>query len=260
MNRRDFLRGIGCVVVAAGAAGCSDLGSGTPTASGSNTPAETPTRTTTTAKTPEPTDTPTPQQAATTAETDTPESTTTAMPTAETSPIIIGKSTWETEGESVRLLLSNTSEARSGRVSGIVNWYDADDNYLGRDSVSLSSIPPGYMWAVIVNANTAFEPTQFDAFVSATPRAPQAPNDMSVRTANFNPHVPAITGVVENSRQQATSVQVLGQVYNNKWVSHEGIASEGSVPPKTDWRYFIRLNSVSELTELGTTPQVFLSG
>jgi hypothetical protein len=156
------------------------------------------------------------------------------------------------------LVLVNDGDVPSGTVTATVLWFDEAGNYLGNDSRSLVTLPPGNTWAVEVVARTQFDVADFEVYTGYTPALPAPPANMSVQSTSLVTDRPAITGLVENTREERSSAQVIGQVYDSGWVTYEGTLTRNLIPAQTDWRFAIPLADVSRQFELGSRARVFL--
>ncbi|TKR27915.1 FxLYD domain-containing protein [Natronomonas salsuginis] len=149
---------------------------------------------------------------------------------------------WIIDGKISQFLLSNVGEAPAGRVTLVVQWFDANGNYIGSDQASLPVLPPQTAWLIEIESSVPFETDSFDGYVEFDPQYEM--DDLPVESLDIDQSVPGVTGIAPLDRDSETAIQATVLTFNSGWVTHAGQITENHIPESTNWRFLIPLTQV----------------
>ena len=226
--RREFLASVGATVALAGCSGTQDTaGDETPTAAYTE---DQPTNETDTGDQPtNETDTGEPQEVVTDFDL--------AIDTAE----------WFDEGAIAEFIVKNREDIAIQQLEFVVDWYDENGNYLDWDSVSVPALGPNKAWYLHVERSMDRLADSFEATARGIPQERNVPDGLEIRSSEVDDRGD-VEGILSNTRDSEVGVNMVATVYDTGgWLTYVGSATQRRIPAGSDWRFFVRTQSVDAL-------------
>lgn len=224
MQRRAFLATSATVLVA----GCSSGGETATTEDGTDVGGDTTAPATTTA--------------ASTA-TEREGSATTTAAAADAPEMAVAESGWHGESGDLEFTIRNRDETDVGSVHVEIEWFDGDDNYLGRTARTLPGIGPEKTWYTRVAPETPYDAKGFELSTSSRLLPSWTPDafELDVQETGTN----GVEGVLRNTTDEPTDATIVGIGYDDDTVGYAGAVTAEGIPANTGWRFRAPFERVS---------------
>lgn len=222
--RREFLASIGMAVVLAGCSSTPDENS-----SSTEPPTSLPTEERTTDSTPE---------NGTVADT----RETTQLQEAKTNlDVSIDQAEWVDKGVVVESIVSNRADVPTRSLELIVDWYDADGNFIDWDSKIVPALDTGKTWYLQIEPSTDRRIDDFEATARGIPLERDIPDGVEIRSRKIEDSGPQIVGILSNTRSSEVGVNVIATVYEEGWLTHAARVIQSRIPAGANWSFNIPL-------------------
>jgi len=157
----------------------------------------------------------------------------------------INQPEWIDNGRSLSVILTNDNNDYTASVEVIVQWFDEQGRYIGRDTSSILALESNSNWYAKINSTAPFEADQYNISARGYRIDDRTVSGIDTRSVDVDSDALTVTAELENELDMERTLHVILSTYNSSWITHSGSIRGRDIPADTIWRFQTSLNQVA---------------
>lgn len=153
--------------------------------------------------------------------------------------VSIDQAEWVEKGVVAESIISNRADVAIRSLELIVDWYDADGNFIDWDSKRVPALGTGKTWYLQIEPSTDRKIDAFEATARGIPLERDIPDGIEIQSSEVEDSGPQVVGILSNTQSSEVGVNVIATVYEEGWLTHAGRTTQSRIPAGANWSFNI---------------------